>query len=270
MELWTKILGTLLTPPGLIILVALFSFLVYIKRTWLGALFFGLTTALLIGFSVPLSGHLLIAGLQDYAPPLILDVPGPEKNPPQAIVVLGAGRIANSPEYGRDTVNAMSLQRIRYAAHLQQKTKLPILVSGGAPYGEPVSEAELMRDVLRDEFRADVKWVESKSANTLENARLSQEILAPAGIRHVYLVTHAWHMRRAAWAFEVHGLGVVAAPTGFNTLSREENSVMGYIPSARGLSLSGLAMHERLGYWWYTQNAKPKPREKETAESKSP
>ena len=65
------------------------------------------------------------------------------------------------------------------------------------------------------------------------------------------LVTHAWHMQRAEWAFKAAGLQVTAAPTGFNTLSERERRLTGYLPSAKGLYWSSMALHERLGYFWY-------------------
>ncbi len=66
-----------------------------------------------------------------------------------------------------DSVSRRALERLRYGAYLHRLTGLPILVSGGAPYGEPVSEAELMQAALVSDFRVEVKWVEDKSANTL-------------------------------------------------------------------------------------------------------
>jgi uncharacterized SAM-binding protein YcdF (DUF218 family) len=174
------------------------------------------------------------------------------KDPPEAIVVLGSGRYTEAPEYDMtDTVNAQGLERLRYAAFLQRKTGLPILVSGGAPGGEESTEAEHMQTVLGTEFRANVKWVERESRNTMENARFSQNVLAAAKVRHIYLVTHAWHMRRATRAFESVGIRVTPAPTGFFTLGRAAHTYSAYLPSAQGMYFTSVALHERLGYVWY-------------------
>jgi uncharacterized SAM-binding protein YcdF (DUF218 family) len=116
-----------------------------------------------------------------------------------------------------------------------------------------------MQGTLRNDFRVEVKWVEAAAKNTLENAYFTRDMLSAAGVSRVYLVTHAWHMRRAAWAFENYGLGVTPAPTGFSTLGPEHATALGYLPTARGLWMSSLAIHERLGYLWYTNRSKPVP-----------
>ncbi len=248
--LWTTVIALLLVPPGVIILVGVLGLLLHVKRPWAGAAVIGIGIAALIALSLPLTGHELMTGLEVYAPPLSPSLKKPGKNI-HAIVVLGSGRYANAPEYGGDTVGSTDLVRLRYAAWLQHRTGLPILVSGGSPFGEAAPEADLMRKSLVQDFGAHVKWVEGKSRTTWENARYSRTLLVAAGIRHVYLVTNAWHMRRAAWAFETNGIEVTPAPTGFATLGAKYSGLLGYIPSAMGLELSATALRERLGFLWY-------------------
>ena len=74
-----------------------------------------------------------------------------------------------------------------------------------------------MAQSLTDDFRTPPRWVEAKSADTWENARFSADILRAEGITSVYVVTHAWHMRRAVLAFQGTGLTVTvkaAVPPG--------------------------------------------------------
>jgi uncharacterized SAM-binding protein YcdF (DUF218 family) len=253
--MWHRIIETLITPPGIVILLLLLTFLAYLRRQWLGAALLVLSTIVLIALSLPLTAHQLMSGLQHFAnPPELVPMAekGPQaalfvpkdslKDPPQAIVVLGNGRYAEAPEYDmQDTVSAPGLERLRYAAYLQRKTGLPILVSGGAPNGEDSAEAEHMQAVLTQDFHANVKWVERTSRTTMENARLSQPLLAAEKIRHIYLVTHAWHMRRAAHDFEAAGIKVTPAPTGFDTLGRAGHLYSAYLPSARGMYITSLA-----------------------------
>jgi uncharacterized SAM-binding protein YcdF (DUF218 family) len=166
-----------------------------------------------------------------------------------AIVVLGGGTYFNAVEYGGDTVNRYSLERIRYAARLYQLTGKPILVTGGAPLGNISSEAEQMKAVLENEFRVPVNWVESASNNTHENAYKSYEILKKNGITHIMLVTHAWHMPRAMREFERAGFQVTPAPTAFTTRYRTDG--LAYLPTASALQQSRIFIHEVIGMLWY-------------------
>jgi len=265
MDMGPRLIEMLLTPPGIIIVLLLLTFLGYLRNYWLGTAMLGFSTFALVALSIPLTAHWLLHDLQSYAkPPELVPMAerGPQaslfvpknslNDPPGAIVVLGANRYPDAPEYNyEDTVGALGLERLRYAAVLQRKTGLPILVSGGAPGGETTAEADHMKAVLTDEFKANVKWLERQSRNTAENARFSQAVLADAKIHHVYLVTHAWHMRRAARSFESAGIKVTPAPTGF--ISQEHNTqlVNNYLPSGWGLYLTGLAIRERLAFAWY-------------------
>lgn len=265
MELWLRIAEALIAPPGIVVLLLFLTFLAYLRRQWLGAAMLVLSTIILVALSLPLTAQQLMNGLQNFSKPPEL-VPLAEKGPkaslyapknslndlPEAIVVLGHGRYAEAPEYDlEDTVNAQGLERLRYAAFLQRKTGLPILVSGGAPGGEDTAEAEHMQAVLAADFHANVKWVERESKTTLENARNSQILLQTAKVRHVYLVTHAWHMRRAARAFESVGTKVTPAPTGFYTLNRAARMLGGYLPSAQGMYFTSIALRERLAFIGY-------------------
>jgi uncharacterized SAM-binding protein YcdF (DUF218 family) len=265
MDTWPQVVEQLITPPGIVVLLLILTFLAYLRRQWLGSAFLVLSTITLIILSLPLTAQQLMNGLQGFAKPPEL-VPMAEKGPqaalfvpkdslkdlPEAIVVLGSGRYSEAPEYNfADTVSARGLERLRYAASLQRKTGLPILVSGGAPHGESTAEADHMQAVLTEDFRAQVKWVERESRTTAENAHNSQTLLTTARVRHVYLVTHAWHMRRAARAFETAGIRVTPAPTGFHTLSNAARKSSAYLPSADGLYFTSIALHERLGFVWY-------------------
>jgi uncharacterized SAM-binding protein YcdF (DUF218 family) len=167
---------------------------------------------------------------------------------PGAIVVLGGGSYHAAPEYDGDTVSPPSLERLRYAAHLQRRTGKPILVTGGNPAGGATSEGEQMKQALKD-FGVNVKWVEGASNNTFENARLSQHTLKKAGVQSVYLVTHAWHMPRAKLAFERAGLHVVPAPLAYKTGTGVK--VLDFVPSAFALGESYTFFHEVLGMLWY-------------------
>ncbi len=253
---------SLITPPGIVAVLLLLTFLAHLKRAALGAAMLVVSFSVLVALSLPGTAHWLMAGLEQYSrtpqwvrmaengPQSRIYVPADSRNdPPRAIVVLGAGRYHAAAEYDdQDTVTASGLERLRYAAALQHRTGVPILVSGGSPGGESSAEADHMKAVLQNEFSVGVKWVERRSRNTAENARFSAPLLIEAKVRHVYLVTHAWHMRRAARHFEAAGIRVTPAPTGFHKIQRSGNALAGLLPSAQGMLATSLAIRERLAY----------------------
>lgn len=195
--------------------------------------------------STPCCGTALLALLQDAAP-----LPGDGPLPPaDAIVVLSAEADRLGPEYGGAVAGAMTMQRLRYGVHLQRRTGLPLLVSGGRPGTDLPSLAALMARAATQEFGVPVRWVEERSADTRENARFSAELLRRDGVRRVLLVTSAWHMPRARACFEAEQLAVLAAPTAFRGPAFEDWTSL--VPRWSGLRDTCLALHEiggRLAY----------------------
>ena len=167
-----------------------------------------------------------------------------------AIVILGGGTYFHAPEYsGQDTIGEQTLTRLRYGAKLHRENGMPILVTGGKPLGNDLSEAQQMRASLQQDFRVPVRWIEEESANTLENARNSFQVLQKTGIGRIYLVTHAWHMPRAAMSFRHAGFEVVEAPVAFTTRYRID--LLAFLPHAEALRDSKIFMHEVIGLLWY-------------------
>ncbi len=239
----TNTLLALLLPPGVLILLMAGGLALRRTQPRLGkGLLAGGLVALYV-LSMPLAADALLSTLQDRSPATN------DGAAVAAIVVLGGGKSHAAPEYGGNTVRGATLVRLRYAAHLQRRTGLPILVSGGSPEGSPQTEAELMQSTLQQEFSVPVRWVEGGSANTLENARLSYRMLAAENIRSIHLVTHAWHMPRAQLVFEAAGFQVVPAATGYTT--RYRTTILDFLPSALALRDSALFFHEIIGIVWY-------------------
>ena len=238
-----NLLGNLLLPPSnVLILLALALF--FRKHRWsLGlALFAGL---LLLAQSLPPVAGALISTLETRAGPVLIDPQGA-----QAIVILGSGLDRNAEEYGGDTVNHRSLVRLRYGATLAQRYGLPVLISGGTPVNAKRSEAAVMGDVLEREFDVPVRWRESKSVDTAENAIFSAERLRADGIQRIILVTQAFHLPRARKLFEATGLEVIPAPTDFKGRRRERLSPADWLPQAYALHDSYYALHEWVGLAW--------------------
>jgi uncharacterized SAM-binding protein YcdF (DUF218 family) len=217
------------------------------RTAWFRPLFFS-ALLLLYLFTTPVLTRLMWSWM-----PIPPTIELEEQTTASAIVVLGASRYSNAPEYGGDDdLAGLGLERIRYGAWLQNRIALPILTSGRgfrAP-GER-SEARIMRDILQQEFGACVPWMEERSLNTYQNALYSAELLASLGMRHIVLVTQAYHMPRAVEAFRSTGLLVTPAPTRYFVNYDAEFMVLDWLPSNIALTRNSLLLHEMVGRLWY-------------------
>jgi uncharacterized SAM-binding protein YcdF (DUF218 family) len=247
--LLTKIVAALLLPPGGNLLLGVAGLALWRRARMLALLLLVASFVTLYILSTPKVGDALFEGLESFPARLPEAALAEEVG---AIVVLGGGRNRNAPEYGGETVASPSLVRLRYGARLQRETGIPLLVSGGTVFElEPASEAALMADVLENELKVPVRWLEERSRNTAENASYTAELLRKENIAAVILVTHAAHMPRAAEAFEGQGVRVYAAPTGRRSGQGTTIPVLRWLPSAGALDRSRIALHEYLGRIWY-------------------
>jgi uncharacterized SAM-binding protein YcdF (DUF218 family) len=245
--LFTHVVEAFILPPGIFFLLLLLGLILRQRLYRTGQVFIYSASILLLLMSLPIISNPLLH-LYERMP--ALDETTLAHTQAKAIVILAGGRYANAPEYQGDTVSRHSLERIRYGAWLQRKTKLPILVSGGSVYGgERLGEAQLMQDVLEHGFLAVVRWVEKDSRTTYENAFDSRKMLEAEGIKNIILVTHAIHMPRAVEAFEKAGFTVTPAPMGFDTSSSP--TFLGFLPSIYSLYNVYDLMHELIGRLWY-------------------
>lgn len=243
-------------PPGGILVMLLFALLI---SRWLSRLAWMLVlvaTALLYLLSTPWLNTQMTAGLERSTPPLPLtQLPQVQMGEHVAIVVLGGGRYAAAPEFGGDVAGSTTLMRLRYAAHLHRQTGFPLLVTGGTPLNEEVSEAQLMANSLRNDFGISEAWQEDKSANTWEHAQFVPMILKRQGVTTILLVTHASHMPRALSVFqqspEMEGIRVMAAPTAFSKKEGVKGGLATWIPTAGWMKKNVSVLHELAGRVWY-------------------
>jgi uncharacterized SAM-binding protein YcdF (DUF218 family) len=240
--LLTNFLAAFVLPPLNLLLLGVAGLWMLRRRRPLGTILIGISLAGLWLLSTPFISDALLDSLK----PAPVALTSREAD---AIVIMGGGRNRDSLEYGGDTLNRFSLERVRYGAWLAKRLHKPILVTGGAPDGGTLSEGEILRTTLHDEYGVETKWVEPDSRDTRENARNSAKILHMSGIRRIYLVTHAWHLRRAIPEFEAAGLQVVPAGTGY--FLPGDMSPLDFLPNGKALDQSRLAMHEWIGLLWY-------------------
>ncbi len=243
-----KVVTALLLPPGGNLLGVLAGLALWRRAPALARALVVFALASLYALATPWLAGRLVAGVEQAAP---ITHPLELARRAEAIVVLAGGRNPAAPEYGGETVNDASLRRARYGALLQRATGLPLLVSGGTLRDGGSAEAELIAELLRNEFDVPVRWTETASRNTAENAIRSQALLAAAGIARIALVTDALHMPRAREMFQRVGLEVIPAPTAFHHRAERAWRATDWLPLAGALALSAAALHERLGRLWY-------------------
>src|SRR5215471_14281474 len=169
--IWVKgIIKAIVLPPTGLLLLSLLGLGIRkrfprsgIAMAWVGVL-------LLLILSLPAVAAFLVRSL-DTSPPFDIA----RASAAQAIVIL-SGDTRSAPEYGGETLGALTLERVRYGARLARLTGLPVLVSGGSVLGEE-PEARPMREALEHEFDVPVRWAEERSRTTHENALYSAAML---------------------------------------------------------------------------------------------
>lgn len=175
------------------------------------------------------------------------------RSPRTAIVVLGGGRRAVAPEYGLPSLKPRTAERLRYGLWLARETGLPVAFSGGVGHGAVpgATEGEVAARVAREEFGRPLKWVEDRSRDTRENARMSVELLKEAGIERIVLVTQAYHMPRAFGHFSREGarVGVRITPAPMGQVERRALTLGDFMPSGEAYAELCDTLHEWVGRW---------------------
>ncbi len=243
---FSHLLQPWLLPPGICFLLILIGFIIsfYYAKIGKSIAIFGVISVWLL--STPIVAYYLINRLQNQYPLLEtfpVDTHG-------VIIVLGGGNTIQK-EYGNKlTVSDTTLHRVNYAAFLHQKTQLPILTSGGKGMLGEKSEAELMAEVLQNNFNIHAKLEEDQSRTTADESFYVAKILKENQLKHAYLVTNAWHMPRSVYIFQCRGISVTPAPMDY-ILYGPGYSILSFFPNIQALDASAIAMHELIGLAWY-------------------
>jgi uncharacterized SAM-binding protein YcdF (DUF218 family) len=246
--------GLLLPPLPLLLLTLLGALLVRRRPRWGVSLVLAGTAGIWL-LSTPAVGEALTRSL--LAPPPALtqtQLRELRRAPDTVIVVLGGGRRLLAPEYGMAGLSPFTAERLRYGLWLGRETGLPVAFSAGFGRGaQPgTSEAEIAARVAEREFGRPLRWTESESRDTRENATRTMALLAPAGVRRIVLVTHDFHMQRALRNFERAAaragvpLQIVAAPMGVPVGGPMQ--LGDWLPTSEGLARVRLALREWMGW----------------------
>lgn len=233
--LFFKILSQLLLPSSFVLLLILIGLVLWLlsKKKKLGKFLAIAGILLYYLFSItPVSNFLLLPLESKYSPLAEKEIKAADK-----IVLLLGGREA-------DVLRGSEVLRISYLKNQEVK----IIISGTDPL-LPTSEEALgvKRFFVSRGLKEENIIIEGRSRNTWENIRNVKEIV---GEKPFFLVTSAYHMERAKREFEKVRANPIPAPTDFK-IKTEKYTALDFLPDAKNLRNSDLAVHEYFAILWY-------------------
>lgn len=189
---------------------------------WIGWRRTGKTLLILVAIAVlaiitlPISGSLMIALETRFPQPVL-----PDKV--DGIIVLGGSmNPANTELWGQPQLNARVERLTEGAALARRYPEAKLVFTGGYWRGEhALSEADVARQFfLQLGLNEDQLVFENRSGSTFQNARFSQDILAPQPGEVWVLVTSAFHMPRSVGVFRKAGWDIIPYPVDYYTSGR--------------------------------------------------
>jgi uncharacterized SAM-binding protein YcdF (DUF218 family) len=254
-ESWKPVLAALVLPPVPLLLLTLIGARLLLPRRGLGWLLIIVSVALLwLSACSGAARGLMQLMLQ---PPAALSFDRVRElradaaaKKPIAIVILGGGAEPFAPEYGVSSLQEQSLERLRYGLWLSRETGAPIAYSGGIAWAQKDAppEARIAAKIAAEEFRQVIRWQEEDSRDTRENAAHTLALLRPAGIDHVVLVTHGYHMPRALRDFrEAAGPAITIEPAPMGLAKNLDMPALDWMPSGPGFVRMRQVLHEIVG-----------------------
>ena len=246
-----KIISALLYPVGLVSVLFILGWLFRAKgwRILAGFLALSALTVFLL-VSSPIVANKLVRSLeQQYPQRELADI-----EPMDAIIVLGGGlRIPTAPAMHTQIGHASD--RYWYATRLFREGKgARIVLTGGNLYKQPgmQGEAYYASQLLQEwGVPSEAIIIEDKSRTTQQNLRGVAALLEQEKIESALLVTSAVHMPRSYELFS--SLPITLAPASADVLMRDQAApaIFDWIPSAKSIHLSTIAIHEYYGRWFY-------------------
>jgi uncharacterized SAM-binding protein YcdF (DUF218 family) len=243
MFVFKKLITPFLLPPGIFIVILIFSGLLFLKKSRKAGIlniFIGISIWLLsIG---PVSDNLM-KGLEN-------DLTMPANPRGDVIILLGGGVYDGVKDLtGVGAPSEDTLARIVTAARLQKRLRVPVIVSGGTVFPWRKAEAPVDRRFLMDlGVPGDKILMDDMSRDTLENARYVKEICKKRHFTSPILITSAYHMKRALLGFRDLNLDATPVPSNFKTWDRKYGWA-DYLPG--DLRSSMIACREYVGLLYH-------------------
>ncbi|MGB9736212.1 MAG: YdcF family protein [bacterium] len=250
MFLISKLFTSWFLPPGVFILILVVWAIILIKKKHAGiGILMLLFSGLMYTASLePIADKLIMPLENTYAQLNIKDI-----SEHDVYVVLGGGIHSNAPDLeGSGSPTGDALHRLVYAYRLYRIQPLPIIVSSGKGFKCQKSEAPVMkRYLVQMGVRDRDIFMDEKSRNTYENALDVKNVCEKILCKKIILITSAYHMKRAIYAFKHAGLtNVLPAPTDYKT-NRTCYNLIDYMPDMEALTNTYRALHEYIGLIYY-------------------
>jgi len=253
---WKPVIGALLLPPVPLLVILLLACRSRARRPVAGGVVMLLTLAALWFSLCEVTGAWLerrLSASEPITPAQATDWRRALAGRKPVVLVLGGGAFPLAPEYGESHLTARSMERLHYGLWLARQLQAPVMVSGGAGLagGPGPAEADVAARIASRDFGRPLRWQETASRDTRENARQSLQLLRNEGITEVFLVTHSWHMRRALRAFAneaaLTGFGARIVPAPMGQAAQDARPVLRWLPSPEGYRRVYQALREMIG-----------------------
>ncbi|MGL4242348.1 MAG: YdcF family protein [Beijerinckiaceae bacterium] len=245
-----KIGWFLIEPSNLLTLAALAGIaLLFMRFFRLGRLLLALSVPLILVFGLSPAANWLILPLEMRFP--VPDLAGRKVD--GVIVLGGALQERQTLAHGPMALNDAGERIVAMADLARRFPDARVLFSGGAGAysGADLPEGEVLRLRIAELGLSESRVVfESRSVDTLENARLSKPLVQPKPGETWLLVTSAWHMPRSVGVFRKAGWDVVAYPVDFRTAGWRD-ARRGFSSVSDGLRRLDIAAREYIGLLVY-------------------
>jgi uncharacterized SAM-binding protein YcdF (DUF218 family) len=236
--------NTFLLPPGIFIIL-LFAIGVYIfKKEKIASIIILLVSFVFYVMSTSIFAGALIRPLEHS-----YKLPADLTKGASAIVMLGGGATPDTPDIGGlGHLSGSSAARLLTVIKLYNRTKLPVIISGGKVFSDGGNESMIAKRQLIDLGipAADI-IAENRSRTTEENAIYTSAILKKRAVKKVFLVTSAYHMRRSVICFKQSRVATIPIPTDYTMSIQPKYYFNEFAPSPGGLVTTSVAIREYLG-----------------------
>jgi len=238
-------------PFGLALICIALAIIVHKSKPGFSRSLVSISFLILLVFSLPVTSHRLISGLENRHPAL-----HPDDAPTADFIVLLGGGLnpAIPPRLYAQLGPSGDRLLMAYKLYSAGKAKRILIVSGNHTKGIP-NEAEETALILQSWGVPNDSIARiTDSINTEKNASQTKQFLDQYGSPSVLLVTTASHMLRAMALFRASGIDATPVPANHWVGLKPDYGPTAWIPNALNLAGSTRVLREYMGvlFYWLT------------------